>query len=157
MAERLFAFARTLAFFVVVPGTFAWVVPRLLVPGPPGPLAPLGAVVASAGIALLLCCGWNFAFAGRGTPAPFDAPRELVATGPYRYVRNPMYLAVLLIIAAEALAFSLALLAYGALLWVAFHGFVLSYEERALAARFGSGYQEYKRRVPRWIPRLRPG
>ncbi len=112
-AERLWALVRTLGFLILVPGFFA-------------------------GVALVAWCGWHFATVGRGTPAPFDAPRALVATGPYRWVRNRMYLGVLLLLTGEALTFSLALLFYAALVWLALHAFVLTYEEPTLASRFGA-------------------
>jgi protein-S-isoprenylcysteine O-methyltransferase Ste14 len=75
-------------------------------------------------------------------------------TGPYRYVRNPIYLAALLVVVGEAWLFmSLPLLAYAGVMAVFCHLFVTGYEERALSRRFGSSYQEYRRTVPRWIPR----
>ena len=91
---------------------------------------------------------------GGGTPGPWDAPSRVVAAGPYRWVRNPIYLAALLIVLGEAWLFlSLALLAYAGAMAVVFHLFVIGYEEPMLRRRFGSAYLEYQRMVPRWIPR----
>ena len=107
-----------------------------------------------AGTALYVWCVWNFAAVGGGTPGPWDAPSRFVATGPYRWVRNPIYLAALMIVLAEAWLFmSLPLLAYAGALAVCFHLFVTGYEERTLRRRFGSTYLEYLRTVRRWIPR----
>jgi len=91
---------------------------------------------------------------GGGTPGPWDAPPRVVAAGPYRWVRNPIYLAALLIVGGQAWLFlSLPLLAYAGAMAVFFHLFVTSYEEPALRRRFGTTYAEYRRTVPRWIPR----
>jgi protein-S-isoprenylcysteine O-methyltransferase Ste14 len=107
---------------------------------------------------LYLSCVWFFGTAGRGTPGTWDPPRRLVAAGPYRWVRNPIYLAALLIVAGEAwLFFSPALLAYAAALAVAFHLLVTCYEEPGLRARFGQPYETYRRTVRRWLPRRPAG
>lgn len=153
--ERAFALVRTLMYFAIAPGLVAVVVPQLLAVGSRlSPLAPLGLLLSSAGVALVLWCGWHFAMRGRGTPAPYDAPRELVATGPYWWVRNPMYVATLLVIVGQAVAYgSLVIFVYAALVWLVFHAFVVLYEEPTLGKRFGGTYAEYRRRVPRWIPR----
>ena len=95
---------------------------------------------------------------GGGTPGPWDAPRRVVARGPYRWVRNPIYLAALLVVLGEAWLFaSPRLLAYAAAMAFCFHLFVTGYEERTLARRFGPAYLEYRRAVPRWIPRRPAG
>jgi protein-S-isoprenylcysteine O-methyltransferase Ste14 len=107
-----------------------------------------------AGTALYVWCVWNFAAVGRGTPGPWDAPSRVVAAGPYRWVRNPIYIAALLIVLGQAWLFmSLRLLTYAGAMAVFFHLFVTGYEERALRRRFGNTYLEYRRLVPRWIPR----
>lgn len=109
------------------------------------------------GAAVDLTCFWLFVVRGRGTPAPFDAPREFVAAGPYRFVRNPMYLGAYAMMAGLALVLrSPAMLAFVAVPAGCAHGFVLMFEEPDLAARFGEGYRAYQRAVPRWLPRLRP-
>jgi protein-S-isoprenylcysteine O-methyltransferase Ste14 len=105
-------------------------------------------------VVLYAWCVWNFAAVGRGTPGPWDAPSRVVATGPYRWVRNPIYIAALLVVAGEAWLFtSLPLLAYAAAMAVCFHVFVVGCEERVLRRRFGRAYAEYQSTVGRWIPR----
>jgi protein-S-isoprenylcysteine O-methyltransferase Ste14 len=94
---------------------------------------------------------------GRGTPAPFDPPRRLVIRGPYRFVRNPMYIGAGLALSGAALFYeSLPLLIYGGAFLLACHLFVLSYEEPTLKRTFGPDYEAYCHRVRRWWPRLRP-
>jgi protein-S-isoprenylcysteine O-methyltransferase Ste14 len=118
----------------------------------PGQMAGIGAVLA--GGALALWCVLAFAVIGRGTPAPFDPPRRLVVRGPYRYVRNPMYLGAGVALAGAAGYYaSVALLAFTAAFLLVAHLFVLGYEERTLRRRFGADYVDYCRRVPRWLPR----
>lgn len=117
------------------------------------PVAWEAVPVIAAGIALYVWCVWNFAAVGRGTPGPWDAPSHVVATGPYRWVRNPIYLAALLIVLGEAWLFlSLALLTYAGSMAVLFHLFVIGYEEPTLRRRFGGTYLQYQRTVSRWIP-----
>ena len=105
------------------------------------------------GIALLAACIFEFARSGRGTLSPVDPPRHLVVRGLYRYVRNPMYLSVTTILLGEVLlARSPALAAYWAVWFAAANLFVIAYEEPALRQKFGSSYDEYARRVGRWMP-----
>ena len=112
-----------------------------------------GVVVGLAGAALALWCILAFAVAGRGTPAPFDPPRRLVVSGPYRYVRNPMYVGAAAALAGAALFYqSLALVGYAALFVLVAHAFVILYEEPHLRRTFGEEYQTYCRRVRRWWP-----
>jgi protein-S-isoprenylcysteine O-methyltransferase Ste14 len=99
----------------------------------------------------------EFARSGRGTLSPVDPPRALVVQGLYRYVRNPMYLGVSLILLGEAaLSGSGDLLLYGLVWFLAANFFVMGYEEPRLRRRFGAGYERYARAVGRWIPRLHP-
>lgn len=99
----------------------------------------------------------RFAWRGRGTPAPWSPPERFVATGLYRFVRNPMYLGVLGLIVGQGLLFgSIRVLLWGGSAAVGFHLFVLFYEEPALRRRFGATYDAYRRDVPRWRPRIRP-
>ncbi len=122
----------------------------------PTPAAWEAAPVIAAGTALYGWCVWNVAAVGRGMPGPWDAPSRVVAAGPYRWVRNPTYLAALLIVLGQAWLFmSLRLLAYAGAMAVFFHLFVTGYEEPTLRRRFGSTYLEYRRMVSRWIPRRR--
>jgi protein-S-isoprenylcysteine O-methyltransferase Ste14 len=108
------------------------------------------------GVCIELWCGWDFATKGRGTPAPFDPPKELVAHGLYALVRNPMYVGVLLILLGEAWFFATgALLWYALVVFAGFNLFVLLYEEPTLRRNFGRAYESYCAAVPRWWPRIR--
>ena len=121
-------------------------------------LGPIGVVLACAGGLLAAACIATFIVIGRGTPAPFDPPQEFVASGPYRYVRNPMYLGASAVILGAGLAFSspsVVLLAF--VLLLVMHLFVLLYEEPALARRFGRSYSDYRASVRRWIVRMPRG
>ncbi len=114
-----------------------------------------GLVPLAVGLAVLVWCIWDFATIGRGTLAPVDPPTQLVVRGPYRYVRNPMYVGVALILLGEAALFeSVVLLVYGAVFVAVAHGFVVLYEEPALQRQFGESYDAYRRRVRRWWPRV---
>ena len=116
-----------------------------------------GMAIGAAGAALALSCILTFAFAGKGTPAPWDPPRQLVIRGPYRFVRNPMYVGAGLALAGAALYYrSLALLVYAAAFFLVTHLFVIGYEEPALRRAFGEQYEAYCRRVGRWWPRFAP-
>lgn len=113
-----------------------------------------GVAAAVAGGALALWCVVTFALISRGTPAPFDPPRTLVVRGPYRYVRNPMYLGAALALCGAALFYhSAPLFAYAALFLLAAHAFVVGYEEPTLARLFGAEYEAYRARVGRWLTR----
>jgi len=104
----------------------------------------------------VLRCFWDFTFKGRGTPAPIDPPKELVVTGFYRYVRNPIYVGVLSIFLGHFLWFGYwALLIYTVFAFIGVHYFVVLYEEPTLKRNFGAAYEEYLKRVPRWIPKFR--
>jgi protein-S-isoprenylcysteine O-methyltransferase Ste14 len=119
-----------------------------------GPLRALGLVPLAAGAVVFARVTREFAVGGGGTPLVFDAPTELVTTGLNRSVRNPMYLADVAIIAGEGMLLdSSAVLLYAAGLWGALHALVVAIEEPRLRRRFGHAYEEYCRRVPRWIPR----
>ena len=112
-----------------------------------------GVVVGASGAVLALWCIVTFTVIGRGTPAPFDPPRRLVVVGPYRLVRNPMYIGAGLALAGAALFYeSWALLGYGAVFALVMHLFVVVYEEPTLRATFGADYVRYCERVRRWWP-----
>lgn len=116
----------------------------------------VGGLLAAAGIIVLLDSFARFAVQGLGTPAPVFPTRHLVITGLYRYVRNPMYLAVVSTILGQGLIFgNVRLLEYGGLVWILFHLFVVFYEEPTLTAGFGEEYRRFCADVPRWIPRIR--
>jgi protein-S-isoprenylcysteine O-methyltransferase Ste14 len=115
--------------------------------------ASIGIGVFFIGAAVVLFCVAFFVVEGRGTPAPFDPPRRFVASGPYRFVRNPMYLGALLVLSGFGLfARSPSVLGLAALAALFAHLFVLFVEEPGLEARFGEGYRDYKVQVNRWIP-----
>jgi protein-S-isoprenylcysteine O-methyltransferase Ste14 len=121
-----------------------------------GILAYLAFVLWPLGIAGVLWCFWDFTFKGRGTPLPVDPPTQLVASGLYRHVRNPIYLSVMLILAAHFLWFGYwSLLVYAGAAFLGTHLFVIFYEEPGLRRRFGPAYEEYLAAVPRWIPTFR--
>ena len=111
-------------------------------------------MVFAVGAVVYLHCLWLFAVRGRGTPAPFDPPRILVWRGLYKWVRNPMYLGTLTLVTGEAVFLrSNHILVYLICLTCAVHLFVLGYEEDSLRRQFGAMYEDYKRAVPRWLPR----
>jgi protein-S-isoprenylcysteine O-methyltransferase Ste14 len=151
---------RTVIFTVLAPGTVTIYVPYRLLPGGDlglGAARYFGIPLIAAGAAIYLWCAWNFAMEGLGTPAPIDPPKKLVARGLYRHVRNPMYVGVLSILLGESLFFqSRRVLGFALFALAASHLFVVCYEEPTLRRKFGVGYEEYCRAVPRWIPRLRP-
>ena len=162
--KRASAIAGSAVFLVVAPGTVAVYVPwalcrwRLAPPllGFP-PFRVLGALLIAAGLPVLLDSFARFALQGLGTPAPVAPPQRLVVSGLYRYVRNPMYVAVLALIFGQGLLFgSVRVLEYGLAVWLGFYLFVLLYEEPTLRAKFGAEYEQYCARVRRWLPRLRP-
>lgn len=151
---------RSLLFLIIAPGMVAGYIPLgLLRKGPQvetGILAWLALPLWLIGAAILLWSFWNFLAQGRGTPAPIDPPKELVAVGFYRYIRNPMYVGVLAVILGHFLWFGYWwLLIYAAIVFTAFHAFVTMYEEPTLRRKFGTAYEEYCKRVPRWLPRLK--
>lgn len=113
----------------------------------------VGVVVGASGAVLALWCIATFIVIGRGTPAPFDPPRRLVVVGPYRLVRNPMYIGAVLALAGAALFYEAwALLAYCAVFAIVMQLFVVVYEEPTLRATFGDSYARYCQRVHRWWP-----
>jgi protein-S-isoprenylcysteine O-methyltransferase Ste14 len=152
---------RTLLFTILVPGTVTVLVPYLLLssassPTSLGPLRFVGLLPLLLGVAAYLWSAASFALVGQGTPAPIDPPQALVVAGPYRYVRNPMYLGVVLVLLGESLVFaSPTMLRYAALILLAFHLFVVHYEEPHLRRRFGEAYVHYCRSVPRWLPAVK--
>ena len=139
-------------FFLVAPGVVVGLIPWLLTrwqarePLPYwAPMRVLGGILLIAGLIALIRAFVRFVMEGFGTPAPIAAPERLVVGGVYRYVRNPMYVAVLAVIVGQALLLGrLGLLLYA---W---------YEEPTLTRRFGEDYEAYRRAVPAWWPRLRP-
>lgn len=152
-------FLKNLLFTVFVPGTVAVFIPyRIVARGSQGVVFETPRLLWSAplflvGASIYFWCLWDFAVAGRGTPAPIDPPKHLVVRGLYRRVRNPMYLGVLLVIAGWTLfSRSRAVLEYGIGVAVLFHLFVVLVEEPLLRRRFGASYASYCRAVRRWVP-----
>jgi protein-S-isoprenylcysteine O-methyltransferase Ste14 len=120
-------------------------------------LRVLGVILIVAGVPVLVDSFARFALQGVGTPAPVFPTKQLVVTGLYRFVRNPMYVAVVSVILGQGLVLgSIRILEYGALVWLAFHLFVLANEEPTLHATFGPEYEQFCAAVHRWVPRLHP-
>ncbi|HTY05623.1 MAG TPA: isoprenylcysteine carboxylmethyltransferase family protein [Gemmatimonadales bacterium] len=154
-------FIRSIIAIIVLPGFITGYAPwrwfRLAAVDLSTPNLPQGAALAgiAAGAGILLTCVWEFARSGRGTLAPIDPPKRLVVQGLYRYVRNPMYVGVLLILLGElGLVRTTTFLAYTLCFVVAVNVFVIGYEEPALRRMFGDEYRSYCARVHRWIPTL---
>jgi protein-S-isoprenylcysteine O-methyltransferase Ste14 len=151
-------------FFVVAPLVLAGFIPRWVTqwefrPAFFGvdPTRILGGLLIIVGAPGLLDSFARFALEGLGTPAPIAPPQKLVVTGLYRYVRNPIYIAVVAVIFGQALLFGdWRLLWYGALLWLFFHVVVVMFEEPALKQTFDTEYESFRTNVPRWIARLTP-
>ena len=152
---------------LLLPTMVAVVIPRWILlayvatdsrwPSTPATALPrtLGVLLMLAGVSLVAWCIALFARVGKGTLAPWDPTSQLVAVGPYRYTRNPMITGVATILAGESIVFGSWRLAVWALTFVLFnHVYFLVIEEPGLERRFGESYREYKRAVPRWIPRV---
>jgi protein-S-isoprenylcysteine O-methyltransferase Ste14 len=156
----LWLFLKNLAFTLVMPGSVAvWVPLWIAARAGRSPADAwtgahrLAALPLALGAAIYFWCLWDFATFGRGTPAPIDAPKRLVARGLYRVVRNPMYLGVLTVIAGWWALFGLPLLwQYGAAVAAGFQVFVLVVEEPSLRRQFGGDYARYCDAVRRWLP-----
>ena len=148
------------AFLVLAPGVVAGLVPWLLTGwsdnGAPAAMQVAGALMIVAGVTALLHAFARFVTEGRGTPAPVAPTEGLVVGGLYRYVRNPMYVAVLAAIGGQALLFGRwVLVAYGACVFAWVFAFVRLYEEPLLARTYGREYEHYRRAVRGWVPSLR--
>ena len=163
-SRKVLAILGSAVFLVIGPGFVAGLAPwwisywRLETPFFGMPLFRFaGGMLVALGAVGLIDSFIRFAVQGLGTPLPVFAPRHLVVTGLYRYVRNPMYVSVVSAILGQGLLFgNVTLLEYGGLVWLVFHIFVLVYEEPALRASFGAEYKMFCAAVPRWIPRLKP-
>jgi protein-S-isoprenylcysteine O-methyltransferase Ste14 len=162
MIRKVLAIVGSGVFLVVAPGFVAGLVPwwisrwRLEAPFFGIPLFRfVGGMLITLGVIGLLDSFIRFAVQGVGTPAPVFPTRHLVVSGLYRYVRNPIYVAVVSTILGQGLVLgNVTLLEYGGLVWLLFHFFVLVYEEPTLGASFGSEYKVFCAEVPRWIPRF---
>ncbi|MFF4345753.1 methyltransferase family protein [Streptomyces sp. NPDC001530] len=148
-------------FLALAPGTVAVLLPWWLTGWRAGdwwlPVRVLGLVPLVAGAVVLLSAFVRFVAEGLGTPAPVAPTRHLVVGGLYRHVRNPMYVAVVAVIAGQALLLARpVLVVYGAIAGLVMAAFARWYEEPELTRRFGAEYERYRRAVPGWWPRLRP-
>lgn len=163
LATRMFLLLKNILFTVFVPGTVAVYMPLRVISRPPATMSfGWQACQVAALLPLLLggaiyfWCLWDFAVSGLGTPAPIDAPKRLVVRGLYRYVRNPMYVGVLLVIIGWAVFLqSKEILIYGVVVGIFFHLFVSVVEEPVLERKFGEAYLRYCQEVGRWLPRAR--
>lgn len=151
---------KTAVFTLLVPLVVAGVIPQRTVARDGSHLAEdwlarlLGGALVLLGTAGYFWCAALFVRA-QGTPAPIAPPKSAVVSGPYKLNRNPMYTSVLAVVIGQALLYrSMRLALYGLGLFVCFHGFVILYEERSLRAKFDGEYENFCRRVPRWVPRL---
>jgi protein-S-isoprenylcysteine O-methyltransferase Ste14 len=145
---------RALFAFLVLPGIVAFAVPLVLIAERIDTFnpRPLGLLSLFAGVIVLVWCTVVFYVSGRGTLAPWSPPQQLVAVGPYRFSRNPMYVGVTLILSGWAVLFwSLTLMVYCALVLLAFHIRVIVAEEPWLKRTFGADWESYRARVPRWL------
>lgn len=164
MNDKLKAIAGSIVFLFVAPGIVAGLIPWSITgwriePALWGiePLRWVGGLLLLLGAVLLIETFSRFALQGLGTPAPIASTKTLVVTGSYRFVRNPMYVAVVSLILGQALLFgSVGALVYGLIVWATVHMFVLTYEEPTLSASYGAQYDQYRANVRRWIPRLTP-
>jgi protein-S-isoprenylcysteine O-methyltransferase Ste14 len=162
--QKVSAVLGSALFFVVAPFVLAGLIPWWMTRWQLGPALfgleltrSVGVLLVLAGLPGLVDSYARFALQGLGTPAPVAPTKNLVVTGLYRYVRNPIYAALVAIILGQALLFGdwrLTLL--GALFWLASHLFVIAYEEPTLQRTFGAEYEAYRAHVPRWVPRLTP-
>ena len=151
----------TLTATILVPGVAVLVVPTWILQAtgglaepPTGLFAVLLIGLALLGAGMVIWVSVTFVRTGRGTPVPTVPPKNFIAEGLYRFVRNPMYIGVLLILFAEAILFRSAwILLYAALLWLALHTFAVMVEEPQLERRFGDAYRDYRAQTPRWLPR----
>ncbi len=162
--KRLSAVLGSALFLVIAPGFVALYMPWLMsrwhvAPALLGwaPFRWIGIALIVAGLPILIDSFARFALQGLGTPAPIAPPTHLVVTGWYRYVRNPMYVAVFALIIGQGLLFGRTnVLEWGLVFFLLTHLFVVFYEEPNLRRTFGSEYDAYRAAVHRWIPRLRP-
>ncbi len=162
--RRALAILGSAIFFVIAPGTVVGYIPWRICRwhvAPPllgfSAVRLVGLLLIVASLPVLSDCFARFALQGLGTPAPVFPTRHLVVSGSFRYVRNPMYVAVAIAILGQGLFFgSVRVLEYGIAVWAAFYLFVLLYEEPTLRATYGCEYEEFCANVPRWLPRVRP-
>src|SRR5215469_9380856 len=162
--RKTIAVSGSALFFAVAPSSVAGLIPWWITRWefrPPffdlDATRAVGILLIVAGLPGLVASFARFALQGLGTPAPIAPTQNLVVTGLYSYVRNPIYVALVAVILGQAVFFGdQRLFLYGALVFVAFHIFVLAYEEPTLRESYGAEYETYRANVPRWLPRLTP-
>lgn len=152
---------KTIFFLIIMPGTVLLYVPLKIVESSINIEFQLNFIRYSAflfwgtGSYVSLWCVRDFISKGKGTPAPIDPPKKLVIKGFYKYIRNPMYVGILIILTGHIVWFkSISLIVYFLVLFGFFHLFVIHYEEPYLLKTFGEAYKNYKSQVPRWFPRI---
>ncbi len=153
---------KNILFIIVFPATVAVYLPMIVlklwkqrIESLPEFVHWVGVVPMVIGLIILLACVAEFALRGKATPAPIDAPKRLVVSGLYRFVRNPMYVGVVTLVFGEAIyLMSPPLLLYSVFAWLMFQLFITTYEEPTLRKNFGEEYEAYCQRVRRWIPRF---
>ena len=160
MTARLFAIVRSLIIGPIFLSIWTWFLPRWIVGN--GAFAsprPWGWIITAFGGVIVIGCMFEFAWRGIGTPAPIDPPRQLVISGLYRWVRNPMYVGLGFVLLGEGLTFprlTTTMLVMIASLWVLLTFLIIGFEEPTLRQKFGDDYIDYCKHVRRWIPRLTP-
>ena len=162
--QRTIAVLGSAVFFVIAPCTLAGLIPWSITDWQLRPpflglefTRSIGVIMILAGVPGLVDSFARFALQGLGTPAPIAPTRNLVVTGLYRYVRNPIYIAVVAIILGQGVLMGdWRLIVYGTLLWLFFHVWVVAIEEPTLEQTFGEEYDAFRATVPRWIPRMTP-
>ncbi len=155
---------KTAIFTVLVPGTVVELIPRLLARFDRESAVldtrvarVLGGASFLLGLLIYAHTAWRFSDEGEGTPSPSHETEELVTGGIYAHTRNPMYIGVLLLIGGQAVRYqSVHVLWWGIVCWLGFHRRIIEFEEPHLEAKYGDAYEQYRERVPRWLPRLRP-
>jgi len=153
---------KSIVFFLILPGAVMVYIPYYILSLDVELFFPdiavlrfMGLIPIFVGMAIILWCFWDFIISGKGTPAPTDPPKNLVVKGLYRLTRNPMYAGVGVVLFGEVLLFkSTALLFYSLIVLLAFHLFIIFYEEPTLKNKFGDSYELYVASVPRWLPRI---
>jgi protein-S-isoprenylcysteine O-methyltransferase Ste14 len=163
MQSRAFVIVRAVVVATIFVSIWTWFFPRWIArangvafEARPNALAIVLMVI---GGLMMIRCVWDFAWTGRGTPAPFDPPRRLVVRGLYLWVRNPMYIGMGIFLGGEALlipAIATGMMIMILILWAVVNGFVMLYEEPKLRELFGDDYKQYCEHVRRWVPRLTP-
>jgi protein-S-isoprenylcysteine O-methyltransferase Ste14 len=164
MGETLLASFGTLVFlFLILPFFLVWIPYKILISPNAGYLFDIGGfrfiglVPIVMGVAIYFWCSHSFVFFGKGTPFLLPPTKNLVVTGLYRFVRNPMYIGALFVVLREALLFqSKGLIIYALVVFGASNFVILLFEEPYLAHKFGESYERYRQSVRRWIPRLTP-